>query len=208
MKNLYVLGILLSGLVLGSCTKEEDPAPGDNENDAPELVAELTVEQENEAKFFFRSETNGQRILWDFGDGTKAEGKTTYHTFQESGTYTVTLTVEKIDGNYVAEYEVNVDINTMFLVTRSWIVEQATANGAPIDFLLGALYTYRRDGTYSAGQVNLTWKFNEDQTVIISAPGLSYELNMHIKKLDMNTMVLEYLSSDNKNYRMVFSAAS
>ena len=36
---------------------------------------------------------------WDFGDETTETGITTSHTYHETGTYTVTLTVKDVTGN-------------------------------------------------------------------------------------------------------------
>ncbi|MDW8467456.1 MAG: PKD domain-containing protein [Chloroherpetonaceae bacterium] len=48
--------------------------------------------------FSARGTTDGDdttlRYFWDFGDGTKAEGIEVVHTFQKSGQYTITLTVD------------------------------------------------------------------------------------------------------------------
>ncbi|MFQ3597309.1 MAG: PKD domain-containing protein [Chloroherpetonaceae bacterium] len=48
--------------------------------------------------FSARATTDGDdstlRYLWDFGDGTKAEGIEVTHTYQKSGRYTATLTVD------------------------------------------------------------------------------------------------------------------
>jgi PKD repeat protein len=40
------------------------------------------------------SDDSTLRYLWDFGDGTKAEGIEVTHTFQKRGRYTITLTVD------------------------------------------------------------------------------------------------------------------
>lgn len=48
--------------------------------------------------FSARATTDGDdstlRYLWDFGDGSKAEGVEVTHTYQKSGLYTITLTVD------------------------------------------------------------------------------------------------------------------
>jgi PKD repeat protein len=41
--------------------------------------------------------------MWDFGDGTTATGVTTEHTYEESGDYSVTLTVTDNDGDSASE---------------------------------------------------------------------------------------------------------
>ncbi len=60
-----------------------------------EAVSKSTVARQT---FSARATTDGDdatlRYLWDFGDGTKAEGIEVTHTFPRSGRYSVTLTVD------------------------------------------------------------------------------------------------------------------
>ncbi|ASJ05725.1 Ig-like domain repeat protein [Thermococcus barossii] len=58
-----------------------------------------------------------KRYVWDFGDGTTGEGVTVTHTYQDYGTYTVTLTV--MDNDVItATYsqEINVIMPTKLIV--------------------------------------------------------------------------------------------
>ena len=45
-------------------------------------------------------ESVGASFLWDFGDGTKAEGPTATHTFAEAGRYAVVLQATGADGTW------------------------------------------------------------------------------------------------------------
>jgi parallel beta-helix repeat protein len=88
------------------------PIPGgDNEDRYPLMepwnltypVANFTYSSEESPVLFNGSSSydfDGEIISyeWDFGDGTKGEGKVVYHKYCEVGTYDVTLTVTDDDG--------------------------------------------------------------------------------------------------------------
>lgn len=61
----------------------------------------------------FQAKTTAPQIEWDFGDGTKAEGRKVEHVFQRSGIYTVTLTAAVSGGNAsIAQTEIVVGRET------------------------------------------------------------------------------------------------
>lgn len=49
--------------------------------------------------YFFHSDEHAGTYQWDFGDGTTEESKDVMHTFDQEGTYTVTLTKISADGH-------------------------------------------------------------------------------------------------------------
>ncbi|RLB65626.1 MAG: hypothetical protein DRH04_10315, partial [Deltaproteobacteria bacterium] len=77
-----------------------------------EMPAELDEDQVgtfSAAGYDTASDTPSLQFLWDFGDGTTAEGMTVNHSYAHSGTYTVVLTVRDDDGGtYTAEESVEV----------------------------------------------------------------------------------------------------
>ena len=83
--------------VVVNVTKESPP------NQPPTAYAGLdkTTNVGDPVYFDASGSTDDQGIksyLWDFGDGNTGNGKTTYHTYTTSGTYTVTLTVQDSEG--------------------------------------------------------------------------------------------------------------
>jgi len=52
----------------------------------------------------FRAVTTAQRAEWDFGDGTKAEGREVKHTYVQPGIYQVALAVSAADGASTVAY--------------------------------------------------------------------------------------------------------
>ena len=132
-------------------------------NAAPVPVI-TAVDHSTSAKQFIsaeKSHDNDQKVLtyaWDFGDGTTGNGKSTYHTFQKSGRYTITLTVD--DGQKQTN---SIQSTTHLLVINKYPVAQ---------FSLPAIWEPDKpltaDGTKSYdpdGQVSkYTWLINGKET--------------------------------------------
>ncbi len=88
MKNKLTL-ILIGILGLLSCEKEKDfegTACFDLEN-----VENIQV---NQAVTFTNCSVGGSYYYWDFGDGETSTGESPTHTYSNSGSYTVTLTIQ------------------------------------------------------------------------------------------------------------------
>lgn len=60
---------------------------------------------------------SGATILWDFGDGTTAEGGEVFHTYPQIGTYTVTLTIEKSGRKVLDRSEILVFQDIVLFIT-------------------------------------------------------------------------------------------
>jgi PKD repeat protein len=95
MKPLYksLLGLLITAVCLTACEKDDDVA-------APTADFEFTVA--NLAVTFNNESTNGRYFSWDFGDDSNpSTAMSPGHSYQDEGTYTVTLTVTGRDGSQV-----------------------------------------------------------------------------------------------------------
>ena len=136
---------------------------------------------------------------WDFGDGTKKVGKTTSHSYQKSGTFDVTLTVEDSYGaksTFKKEVQIkNRPPNAMFSTLKTVGVAplqidfdasassdtDGTINHYNWDFGNGDTsqgeqlsYTFTRPGTYSVKLTtvdNLGGTATQAKTISVIAPG-------------------------------------
>lgn len=69
-----------------------------------------------------------ERCRWDFGDGTQADGCKATHTFQEAGSFTVTLTAIDTDG---ASGTATLQVQVSPPVEPKGVVAVATLDGTP-----------------------------------------------------------------------------
>ncbi len=88
MKKLLMVAVA-GVLTLSSCDK------------APEIAfsASSTDVEVGDIVSFTNSTEKGNDFVWDFGDGTQAEGYNATHVYWEAGTYTVTLNATNKKGN-------------------------------------------------------------------------------------------------------------
>jgi len=117
----------------------------DSSTDNGELVASFEVETTNStANFRDRSRYPDGEIesrTWEFGDGETANGQGVEHTYDEPGTYTVTLTVEGADGTTQSTSR-DVSIGTQrfeVVVENTGPLLPLTKNG-----------TFRQDGAFDS----------------------------------------------------------
>jgi hypothetical protein len=107
----------------------------------PEMFAEIedTYSAEEEETIEFSAAVLGGTepydIVWDFGDGTTGTGLNPTHTYQEEGTYTVSLTVTDDDGeiakdmyNYQSIPKITVEIDEKASRYRSLIINRFCEN--------------------------------------------------------------------------------
>lgn len=104
-KNLLLLLSILSILILINGCEEDTPTKDDNNtNTDKEVIADFdyladVYEAPCEVTFTNKSQ-NANNYDWDFGDGTtKSTEISPIHTFDEAGTFDITLTAYDKDGN-------------------------------------------------------------------------------------------------------------
>ena len=100
------------------------PLLSTEENQKPDAIIEinrsdqmgLTIHQGEEILFSAKNSSdqdgNIEKYQWNFGDGTTSNKMNTKHTYDEPGTYNVTLTVEDDDGNKDIKY-LEITVNSL-----------------------------------------------------------------------------------------------
>ena len=142
--------IFLSLVLFMSCDKEAEPI-------GP--TADFTYTANYLIVSFTDASTAGDRMIntwdWDFGDGTKSVEQNPVHTYEESGTYLVSLTV--IDKNNLDD-----------ISTPQEIVVTAEPIGPTADFTYTANYlivSFADVSTVGDGEINSwNWDFGNDET--------------------------------------------
>ena len=96
-------------------TPTPTPIPEPDDNEAPTAAFDISLEGEGSLSYTFdgsgSSDPNDDKLsyAWDFGDGTETDttsGVSADHTFEETGTYDVELTVTDPDGESDSRTEV------------------------------------------------------------------------------------------------------
>jgi PKD repeat protein len=112
--------------------------------------------------------------LWDFGDGNTATGETTEHTFNEEGTYTITLTVTDnnglidIDSHAIsATIQATPNQNPIASFIKS---TQTTTRGETIHF--DATESYDTDGLLTS----YSWNFGDGNTATFAKVDHIYDI--------------------------------
>jgi len=105
MKTL-LLSILTVGLALVACQKYEPtlgPAPS-----AEDAQFTMTVSAANENIIELSASNPNIQCVWDFGNGTKAQGANVTATYPYAGTYTIKLTVFAKGGSRSSSQQVTI----------------------------------------------------------------------------------------------------
>ena len=93
-KQIHLLLVLiLTGLVIYSCEKEDPNVPEACFVASQERIAEIPID------FSTSCTLNASSYHWDFGDGQSSEEVYPSHTYNEGGDYAVTLTVANANGD-------------------------------------------------------------------------------------------------------------
>ena len=158
--------IFLSLVLFMSCDKEAEPI-------GP--TADFTYTANYLIVSFTDASTAGDRMIntwdWDFGDGTKSVEQNPVHTYEESGTYLVSLTV--IDKNNLDD-----------ISTPQEIVVTAEPIGPTADFTYTANYlivSFADASTVGDGEINSwNWDFGNDETSDQQNPTHMYLSLIHI----------------------------
>ncbi len=117
------------------------------------------------------SNLNDTEYSWSFGDGNTANGlggvsRNPIHTYAQSGSYTVALTVKN---NYGAQSDVETKSNHILIKESLPIVDfsvnsgsitQANALGANANAIKGATATFTNSTVYYGSSISYAWTFN------------------------------------------------
>jgi len=104
---------------------------------------EQTVNVETTVNFDAGDSTDNLGVVsyeWDFGDGTTGTGKTTTHTYKETGTYTVTLEVKDAAEN-IDMTSITVSVQPPPIWTQTWFLALI---GVVVVVIIAAAYTLRK----------------------------------------------------------------
>ena len=96
--NTKLMGVLALALLLtlGTACNNDD---ADYPPFGPTAIMRTTPDANNGLMISFTSNaTNAESILWDFGDGNTSNEANLSYTYSAGGTYTVTLTVNGVEG--------------------------------------------------------------------------------------------------------------
>ncbi len=96
--------MLSASLVLLSCGDDLELPALD-----PAFTLDPAVPEVGLPVMFDNTTLNANGYSWDFGDGNTSEEISPSHTYEEAGSYTVTLTATSVDGQSI-EYEQNIEI--------------------------------------------------------------------------------------------------
>jgi PKD repeat protein len=101
MKTYFIKLVIVSGLILASCSRKPSACFVLNENKASAKVNE-------EVKYDASCTANGKSYTWDFGNGLSEIGVSVKTKYTSPGTYTVKLTVKNGPKSAVKEQAVTI----------------------------------------------------------------------------------------------------
>ncbi|MBR8841836.1 PKD domain-containing protein [Pseudoalteromonas sp. JC3] len=102
----------------------------------------------------------GSTIQWQFGDGATSSVKDTQHTYQADGEYTITLTVNHVDGTQSASETVKIG-ETSFIPEVSYTVAEQADGTFKVSF---NNTTAKPDNAAWNPNVTLVWDFGDGST--------------------------------------------
>ncbi len=150
-------GLLLSFAVIGifslvifSCKKEETPAP----------TVDFSFSVDGYQVAFTLLATNADTYLWDFGDGGTSSDENPVHVYEQSGTYTVKVTVTGAGGTADATKDVEIAASKLEMLTggpaakngKSWQFSSTASEG---DAVLHADADFTVDQPIPSGMLGL-----------------------------------------------------
>ncbi len=109
--------------------------------------------------------------LWDFGDGDSTQSRTASHTYTETGTYEVVLTVEDSEGNEdESTLEITVTEEGSEPIASFVTTPQSKTGAVPL--------TVQFDGSYSSDAdldiIQYEWDFDSDGTIDDTGDAVAY----------------------------------
>lgn len=124
--GILITAMILMAALLFSCEKKEDPP-----------TAAFTASVNGYSVTFTSEVTNAVSYLWDFGDDGTSTETDPVHTYEQSGLYTVTLTVKGDGGQAVATEEVEIFASVEELLTggpeatngKTWVLSRGYEAG-------------------------------------------------------------------------------
>lgn len=110
--RVFILIFLFILIIFSSCQKE--PCAGFQITSSNCFIGDEI--------YFMNTSDESYEWLWDFGDKGKSEENSPYHTYEKSGTYTVTLTAFSQNGkkSNIFTEEITVHETTKNLLTGTW----------------------------------------------------------------------------------------
>jgi PKD repeat protein len=158
---------------------------------------------------------NGKSYLWDFGDGTTSTDKETTHTYNDEGSFTVTLTAYSKKGNNsssksqvitVAKSQAQVDAeNSSTMIIDTWSLDSLN-----LDEINGTThYNFTLDQLWG-GTTQYLWTFNSPNTLDMYRDGnyensdtWNFSSGVDLLVPSMGDLVLDTLSAQKFAFTMV-----
>src|SRR6478609_1964737 len=111
--NLFIT-LLLGVLLLNSCQKDNPPPQA-----AAAFTADKVAAAVGENIQFTNSSSNATAFTWSFGDGTTSKEVAPKKSYENSGTYLVSLISTGAGGSSISTLEIKITPSAAFTVTNS-----------------------------------------------------------------------------------------